>query len=152
VSRQPSRGARGRAEITVRYAETDSQGVAYHANFFIWMEIGRTRLLHDLGYPYGRLEADGLLFAVAEASCRYSGAARYEERVEIETICREARSRTVVFDYELRVSGRTIATGRTSLVALDRDRRPRRIPESILKALDPGQGFGSDGMIGGGPE
>jgi acyl-CoA thioester hydrolase len=152
VSEQLSPGVRGRAEITVRYAETDQQGVAYHANFFVWMEIGRTRLLHDLGLPYGRLEAEGLFFAVAEASCRYVGAARYEDRVEIETVCREARSRAIVFEYDLRVGSCTIATGRTSLVALDRDRRPRRIPGAILQALCPGPGAGTGGMIGGGPE
>jgi acyl-CoA thioester hydrolase len=135
VSQAPLKDTRGRTEIIVRYAETDQQGVAYHANYFIWMEIGRTRLLAERGFPYDRLEADGLLFAVAEASCRYLGAARYEERVEIETVCREARSRIVVFDYELRVQDRTIATGRTLLVALGRDRRPRRVPEAILEAL-----------------
>ena len=26
----------------VRYAETDKMGVVYYANYFVWMEIGRT--------------------------------------------------------------------------------------------------------------
>ena len=71
-------------EIEVRYAETDQQGVAYHGNYFVWMEIGRTRYLEALGFPYHRMEAEGALFSVTDARCRYAGATRYGERVEIE--------------------------------------------------------------------
>ena len=28
--------------LRVRYAETDKMGVVYYANYFVWMEIGRT--------------------------------------------------------------------------------------------------------------
>ncbi len=31
--------------IRVRYAETDKMGVVYHANYFVWFEIGRCELL-----------------------------------------------------------------------------------------------------------
>lgn len=136
---------RGDAVVTaveVRYAETDQQGVAYHANVLVWMEIGRTRYLQALGLPYGGLEARGLLFSVLAARCRWSGAARYEDRVEIVTRMCGLRSRTVTFGYELSVSGRGVASGETTLIALDADRRPRRIPADIAAALARGPGFG----------
>ena len=50
-------------EIEIRYAETDQMGVVYHANYLVWMEIGRTKLIEDLGYTYAQLEADGYLVA-----------------------------------------------------------------------------------------
>lgn len=125
-------------EVRVRYAETDQQGVAYHANYLVWMEIGRTEHLKALGFPYDRMEAEGLLFAVSEASCRYRGAARYEDRVRVVTRVEAVRSRAVEFAYDLDVDGRAIAEGRTTLIALDRDRRPRRIPEAIVAALAEG--------------
>ena len=34
--------------IRVRYAETDQMGVVYHANHFIWFEVGRVELLRQL--------------------------------------------------------------------------------------------------------
>ena len=123
------------AEVEVRYAETDQQGVAYHANYFVWMEIGRTRYLEALGFPYHRMEAEGALFSVMEARCRYAGAARYGERVEIATEVTALRSRSVAFGYELEAAGRPLATGETVLIALDRERRPRRIPAEIARAL-----------------
>jgi hypothetical protein len=38
--------------VRVRYAETDQMQVVYHANYFIWFEVGRTDLLRDLGWSY----------------------------------------------------------------------------------------------------
>jgi acyl-CoA thioester hydrolase len=128
------------AEVEVRYAETDQQGVAYHANYFVWMEIGRTRYLEALGFPYHRMEAEGALFSVMEARCRYAGAARYGERVEIATRVIAVRSRSVAFGYELEAGGRPLATGETVLIALDGERRPRWIPAEIAKALERGPG------------
>lgn len=121
--------------VRVRYAETDQQGVAYHANYLVWMEVGRTDLLAAAGFPYRRLEQAGVFFSVSEAKCRYVGAARYDDEVEISTSVRNLRSRTVVFAYHLAVEGQSIARGETTLVALDSARRPRRIPEEVAVAL-----------------
>ncbi len=121
--------------VRVRYAETDQQGVAYHANYLVWMEVARTDLLAAAGFPYRRLEQEGVFFSVADAKCRYVGAARYDDEVEISTTIRNLRSRTVVFTYDLSVGGCSIAQGETTLVALDSSRRPRRIPEEVAVAL-----------------
>ena len=43
-------------QVEIRYADTDQMGVVYHANYVIWMEIGRTQLIRDLGYDYTKLE------------------------------------------------------------------------------------------------
>jgi len=128
--------------IDVRYAETDRQGVVYHANFLVWMEIGRTTFLAALGIPYDRLEDRGLVFSVLEARCRYPGAARYGDRVEVETRVHEVRSRTVTFGYELSIAGRPIANGETTLIALDAERRPRRIPDDVRQLLARGPAKG----------
>jgi YbgC/YbaW family acyl-CoA thioester hydrolase len=32
-------------EVRVRYPETDRMQVAYHANYLVWFEIGRTELM-----------------------------------------------------------------------------------------------------------
>ncbi|HEY7472620.1 MAG TPA: thioesterase family protein [Gemmatimonadota bacterium] len=136
---------RGDAVVTaveVRYAETDQQGVAYHANYLVWMEIGRTKHLEALGLPYGRLEARGLLFSVMDASVRFAGPVRYEDRVSIATRVAGIRSRAVTFGYELDVEGRPVATGETTLIALDRERRPRRIPADVAAALARGPARG----------
>ena len=44
--------------LRVRYAETDQMGIVYHANYFIWCEIGRVELLRSLGFDYKQMEID----------------------------------------------------------------------------------------------
>ncbi|MFN2384124.1 MAG: acyl-CoA thioesterase [Gemmatimonadota bacterium] len=124
-----------RISVQVRYAETDQQGVAYHSHYLVWMEIGRTAFLDAVGFPYRQIEAEGVAFSVVAARVRYGGAARYGETVEVITRCRSVRSREVVFDYTLQVGARPIAQGETTLIALDGDRRPCRIPAPVVEAL-----------------
>ncbi len=133
---RPSPAGVHRERVRVRYAETDQQGIAYHAHYLVWMEVGRTALLDALGFPYSRMEKDGLLFSVVEARCRYVEPARYDDEVEVATRVSELRSRSVVFSYELTARGRRLAVGETRLLALGTNRRPRRIPDGLAVALE----------------
>ena len=36
-------------ELRVRYAETDQMGIVYHANYLVWMEIGRVEFCRAAG-------------------------------------------------------------------------------------------------------
>ena len=132
---RPDGGTVHTASVRVRYAETDQQGVVYHAHYLVWMEVGRTAFLEAIGFPYRRLEEEGVLFSVVEASCRYLEPARYADQVEIATSLTEVRSRTVAFSYRMTVADRSVARGETRLVALGRDRRPCRIPADVGVAL-----------------
>ena len=44
-----------RSEVRVRYAETDQMGVAYHANYLVWCEVGRTDYIRALGVTYAEM-------------------------------------------------------------------------------------------------
>ena len=127
-----------RLRIRVRYAETDQMGVVYHSHYLVWMEVGRTELLRALGHPYDELERNGLLFAVSEVTCRFVGAARYGDLVDVETRLADGRSRQVRVAYRiLEERGEVIAEASATLVALGTDRRPRRIPDALLADLRP---------------
>ena len=43
------------SEVRVRYAETDQMGVAYHANYLVWCEVGRTDFIRCLARRDGDL-------------------------------------------------------------------------------------------------
>ena len=123
--------------IRVRYAETDQMGVAYHANYLIWMEVARVDYCQAAGFRYRDLEAEhGILLAVTEANCRYLSPARYDDEVEIVTSLSRANRRAVTFQYQMRSvvlagSGekvREVATGHTSHIFLNREMRPTTLP------------------------
>ena len=118
----------------VRYAETDQMGVAYHANYLVWCEMGRTDLIRALGVPYAELEKRGHVLAVAEASVRYGAAAHYDDLLEVEAWVERVKSRTVTFGYEVRrlePAPARLATASTTLVSLDRDGRPAALPARV---------------------
>jgi acyl-CoA thioester hydrolase len=104
-------------------------GVAYHANYLIWMEVARTDLCRSLGFRYRDMETDGILLAVTETHCRYLSAARYDDEVSIATSLGEANRRFVAFDYELTCDSRRVAVGKTRHIFLSREFRPLRLPD-----------------------
>lgn len=119
----------------VRYGETDQMGVAYHPNYLAWCEVGRTDFIRELGTTYAEIEARGYFLAVAEASVRYATAAHYDDLIRVETSLESLKSRTLTFAYRIQrrePEPALLATARTTLVSIDSDGRPRRLPDSIL--------------------
>ncbi len=124
--------------LRVRYAETDQMGIVYHANYLIWMEVGRVEYCRSAGIVYRELEREeGILLAVVEASCRYLAPALYDEEVIVKTWIAEANPRMLRFGYEMvEVSGgRRLATGETRHVFCNRARKPMKLPERYRAAF-----------------
>ena len=125
-------------ELRVNYSETDQMGVVYHANYLVWFDRARTEHLRTTGYTYREMEAEGVYLAVTEARLRFRRPALYDDLVRVRCWVRDLASRRVTFGYavERPASGELLATGETSLMALDRDRNPTRIPEHVSERLE----------------
>lgn len=130
------------SEARVRYAETDQMGVAYHANYLVWCEIGRTDFIRELGVTYAQMEQEGVQLAVADAQLRYHASARYDDVVRIETRCTGVGSRMVEFTYELlrveapgATTGTRLATARTKLISIAPGGRPVAMPARFRTLL-----------------
>jgi acyl-CoA thioester hydrolase len=122
--------------LRVRYAETDQMGVVYHANHFIWFEIGRVEFLRQLGFSYRDMEKnDGCYIAVADARCRYKAPARYDDEIIIRTHIKNVRESVIHFGYKLlRVSdGELLAEGETTHVATNSEMKASPIPQKYLQ-------------------
>ena len=92
----------GETRLRVRYAETDQMGVVYHANHFIWFEVGRVELLRQLGFSYRDMEQkDGCFIAVVDARCRYRAPAYYDDAIVVRTQLKNVRDSVIHFGYEL---------------------------------------------------
>lgn len=106
-------------------------GVVYHANYLVWMEMGRVELCRGLGVRYRDLEdQEGILLTVAEVRCRYLAPTRYDEEVAVKTTVKRATSRLLEFEYEISAveTSRKLATGSTTHIFCNRDLRPCRLP------------------------
>jgi acyl-CoA thioester hydrolase len=131
-------GAPSLSRVRVRYAETDQMGVVYHANYFVWFEVGRTDLLRRSGWSYRELEAEGVSLPVIQAHCDYRWPARYDDELEIRTTGAVMSHVRVEFTYEIvRVADQmSLVTGHTVHAALDRGGRPCRLPARVRALLE----------------
>ena len=135
---QPSTVTVNETRIRVRYAETDQMGVVYHANHFIWFEVGRVQLLRQLGFSYKDMERDDDCFiAVVDARCRYKAPIHYDDEVIVRTYLKHVREKVIRFGYELRSAetGDLLAEGETTHIVADSTVRPRALPEKYLNVF-----------------
>src|SRR5215471_1410286 len=103
--RIPKMPAFAETTFRVRYAETDQMGVVYYANYLVWMEVARVELCKVCGFNYRDMERDdGILLAVAEANCRYTAPARFDDDVIVKAWISDAGTRMVTFSYEMRLA------------------------------------------------
>jgi acyl-CoA thioester hydrolase len=121
------------SRVRVRYAETDKMGVVYHANYFVWFEVGRTDLLRAAGWTYREMESEGFSLPVIEAHCEYTQPARYDDELEIRTVGALLSPVRVTFGYEVvrAADAQPMATGRTVHASIDREGRPARLPDRV---------------------
>jgi len=125
-------------KVRVRYAETDQMGVVYHANYFVWLEIGRVELLRQLGFSYRDMEReDDCFIAVVDARCRYKAPARYDDEIIVRTYLKNLRDSLIHFGYELvRVSDNTLlAEGETTHVVTNAQMAKATLPEKYLSVF-----------------
>jgi acyl-CoA thioester hydrolase len=121
--------------IRVRYAETDAMGIVHHAVYPVWMELGRSDLLRQLGQSYAEWETRGVMLSVAELRVRYRAPARYDELVDVRTCLTEAGRRKVVFAYEVRRGETRLAEGESTHLVTGPDGRARVMPDDLLRLI-----------------
>lgn len=125
-----------RAQITVRYAETDMMGIVYHANYLPWFEVARTQLLREQGFPYRQLEADGFRLPVLEVSAKYRRPALYDDTLTIVATLREKPLLRIRIDYEVFRGDELLATGQSAHAFCDLRGRPTRPPAAFVARMN----------------
>ena len=121
----------------VRYADTDKMGVGFYANYFVWMEVGRTDYCKTVGFSYRDMERDHANMAVADASCRYIAPARYDAEILVRTSVERLSRRLVTFVYSISNSatGQLLAEGKTVHITVSKDGKTCSIPERYYTLL-----------------
>ncbi len=121
--------------LRVRYTECDPMGVAHHASYAPWLELGRTELLREAGVTYAQLEGAGVLLVVTKLALRYRLPARYDDHLEIRTTVTGGGRARIDHAYEvLRVNEKGAATdlcaeATTTIACVDRTGRPTPLPD-----------------------
>lgn len=122
-------------EVKVRYVEVDRGQVAYHAHYFVWLDMARTDFLKQRGISYRELEERGFFFVVAETRCRYIQSVGFDDLIRIETSLKSLHPKRVEFEYEIYKNSEKVSEAYTKLLILNRMGRPVRMPADLFEGI-----------------
>jgi len=128
-------------EISVRFAETDAQGIAHHASFLVWLEVARVAYLAEHAGGYNAIRKQGIEALTTEVHVRYHRAAHFDERLRVWTRCVVLRGARFRYEYAVERArgdghGELVAEGHTSHATVDAaTHRPVRMPPWFLEAV-----------------
>ena len=125
-----------RINIRIYYEDTDSGGVVYYANYLKFAERARTELLRNLGINQSSLEQDsGILFVVKNANLELISPAKLDDVIEVKTNIRKLSGASINMLQEISIVGKNIATLDVTIVCINKQFKPTRIPKEIKEAL-----------------
>ena len=122
----------------VIYGDTDNKVQAYNGNYFRWIEIVRTELFRSLGIAYASVESRGIFLPVAEAYCKYSVSAKYDDLLMIETSLDTRLKGALKFDYRIfsQDAKTLLAQGYTKHACLNKEGKVVRPPTFIKEVIE----------------
>lgn len=123
-------------DVTVRFAETDAQGIAHHASFVVWLEVARVAHLARYAGGYNALRDSGIEALTTEVHVTYHRAASFDETLRIRARCVEMRGARFTYEYRIERGDELVAEGYTRHATVARESyRPTRVPGWLIEAI-----------------
>ena len=116
---------------SVQYYETDMMGITHHANYIRWMEEARVDFLAQLGFPYGRMEAQGVVSPVRAVACQYRKPCTFGDEIEIDVSVAAFNGVVLTIRYVMRRDGEILCEGVSEHVFVSRDGRLLRVKRDM---------------------
>jgi acyl-CoA thioester hydrolase len=121
-----------------RYSETDQMGYVYYGRYLEYFEVARTEMIRSVGYPYSRLEKEGVMLPVVETHIKYKAPLFYDDEIIIRVHLFEKPVVKLETWYEMYTarSQKVHATGQVILCFMkEASRKPCRAPKLFLERL-----------------
>jgi acyl-CoA thioester hydrolase len=123
-------------EITVRFAETDAQGIAHNSSYLVWYEVARIAYLARFRGGYRTIQAEGYEALTTESHVRYLRPVFFDDRLAVNTRVVDVRGARFRFEYSLMRGDEVVADGWTQHAVVDRETlRPTRFPAWLADAV-----------------
>ena len=132
-------GFRFSTDLTVRFSETDAQGVVNNAVYLTWFEVARVAYLARFPGGYKGLVESGVDATNVEAHVRYRQGCRFDDRLTIHVRAVDVRGARFRFEYVVERKNEppgTVADGWTQHACVDaRTLRPTRMPAWLAESI-----------------
>ncbi len=128
-----------KVDITYRIslAETDSVGVVYFANYFVFFEKGHQEFLRQAGINNAELIKSKIYLPIKKANCEFKIPLYYDDLINISTSLKQLEKTYLEFNYEIirTQTNELAATGFTQHLFANHAFQITRIPSQIENTL-----------------
>ena len=123
-------------DITVRFAETDAQGIAHNASYLVWCEVARIAYLARFRDGYRTIQEEGYEALTVESHVRYLKPVFFDDRLTVSARVVDVRGARFRYEYVLARGDEVVADGWTQHAVVDRETlRPTRFPGWLAEAV-----------------
>jgi acyl-CoA thioester hydrolase len=123
--------------LRVYYEDTDFSGVVYHASYLRFLERGRTEFIRACGIDQQKLHREtGVYFVVRRMEIDWIKPALMDDELVVETAPATLRGASMILSQRI-LRGQEVLTTAEVVVAILKDGRPTRLPDSFRAAFGP---------------
>jgi len=124
-------------KVKIYYHHTDCGGVVYYANYLHFLEDARTEFLAGRGVNIKELIAQGAFFVVIRQEVDYKAPAAYGDILDITTQLKEVSGVRINLEHKVKKdNGILVVEARTTLAFVNRDFRPKPIPQEMRERIE----------------
>ena len=121
--------------LRVYYEDTDFSGVVYHASYLRFLERGRTEFIRACGIDQQKLHREtGVYFVVRRMEIDWIRPALMDDELIVETAPAKLGGASMVLTQRI-LRGEDVLTTAEVVVAILKDGRPTRLPETFKAAF-----------------
>ena len=127
-------------DLSVRFSETDAQGIANNSVYLNWFEVARIAYLARFPGGYRGLIEQGVEALTIEAHVRYLSPCSFDDQLRIHTRATHVRGARFRFEYVVQRTNEpagVVADGWTAHACVNaRTLRPTRMPPWLAEAIE----------------
>ena len=125
-------------KIKVYYEDTDAGGVVYYANYLKFLERARSEALSEVGLSNLKIKKDyGALIVVKSCNIDFNKSAHLEDKLRINSFVTSFTKTSFIMSQSIYRNKDIIVKSKVHLVFINEKSKPIKIPENILKNLEP---------------
>lgn len=120
----------------VNYYETDKMGITHHSNYVRFMEEARVDFLAAVGWPYERLEEEGIISPVVSVECKYKTPSTFADRLEIKVRVAEFKGVKLKIEYVMTCKDKVVCEARSEHCFVNSKGMPIRLQKEYPEFYD----------------
>lgn len=122
----------------VNYYETDKMAITHHSNYIRFMEEARVYFLEKIGYPFDKIEEEGIVSPVIRVEYNYRKTTTFANVISIDVKVEKLTPVKLTLAYTLTCNGEVCGLGKSEHCFLNASGTPiiveKEKPE-LFKAL-----------------